>query len=437
MKNRWPGRMQTALIFLLTLSLAALTFALWLHDDPVRWDSAGPAAAAARLLGLVTPEPESIVVSRDLQYNEAARPNRIVWTTEQLHWGAQWDAALVDNVYDQHLKSPLGDAMGSAKPAGRRTIALWRHALTGDSLYVEFPSPLPLRALALWLSVEAPALRDIPVRRLALSFQEEVTFWYIDERDGVPYECQTALIAREMPSVDPSGLSLRPCRFGFEDPASFERTPHALLFDETPCPADARYTPATLRPPDTDAFLRTLQINPDTPARYDREGVTTYLDDTLTRTCRFSPGTIHYQAPLDPFDQTDLSPAPPRTYEAIEQSRALLSTLSLLLGEARFSLDKAAPSPDGSVTVTFTYELNGLPVHLADEKPPAELVFREGQLIQADVRVLTFSLGNEGAPLLPEGWMYLLLSKSEGDFELRISYGEEGGGLLTADWEYN
>ena len=293
MKRRAWERLQTVLAVLLTLSLTGLTFAFWLLDAPIQWDSAGPAAAAARALGLITPPPATVDIPRDLQYGEAARPVRVVWSENGQRSAVQLDTALTDSAYDR-LKDSLGQALGSAKTAARRTFDDWEHALSSDSLYLEYASALPLRSLALWLSSENTALPDLSARRLALVAADgSIALWFLDARDNTPYMCPTALPARDIPGVVPSGAL--PCRFGYED-AAFPRAPMVLLFERTPSPPEASCTPVSLSPPDTDAFLRALHINPDTNERYSIEEETTYLDDK--RACRFSPdGTIHYTAP--------------------------------------------------------------------------------------------------------------------------------------------
>ena len=436
MKGRIRDYTQTILIALLTLSLLALVLAIWLLETPVEWDSAGPAAVAARLLRLVTPPPETIIVPRGLQYGEAARPVCVVWTEGGRHWAAQLDTALTDSAFDR-LKGRFSEAMGSAGPPARQVRSAWLEALSSDSLYLEYASAQPLRAVALWLSSENAALPDVSVRRLALvSTDGAVTFWFVDERDGAPYMCRTSTPARDFPGAHQPGAL--PCRFGFED-AAFQRAPLCLLFDQTPAPSEAVCEPVSLSPPtpEVDAFLKALHINPDTNARFPDEEGTTYLGDR--RSCRFSrDGSVHYVNP-DASDKP-LSPlsAAPQTAEAIEQARELLAALSPLPGQARFSLNSAEPSEDGaSVTVTFVYELSGLTVRLADGMPPAVLVFRNGQLASADVRVLSFSLGGQPTePLLSAQIAYLALAATHpyGDIELRLYY-SECDGVLTPGWE--
>ncbi|MCL2747253.1 MAG: hypothetical protein FWE59_01175 [Oscillospiraceae bacterium] len=451
MSRRVREHLKTALIAVLMLSLLTLTFAIWLLDSPVTREDTGGLAWLAAALGLVSPQPESISIVVDNTYQEAALPAVFVWTRHGRHWSAPRDAALRDSAY-HNMKDTLGAALGSAgQPAAPQAAEAWCVALSADGIYLEFTAPLPLPALSLWLAAEEASLPDVPVRRLALVAQGLVlSLWFIDENDGMPYSCQTAMPAQTIADDPPRGFA--PCRFGFET-EGYQRAAYSLFFDEEPQPRAAVYTPATLTPPVVAAFLSQLDINPSTYACITQEdGSTTYFSGM--RYCQFARRErIRYVAPPDGQERdSDGAPvAAPQRFMEIETARALLAALSPLVGEGRLGFfavvadvaddvvadvvaEDAETPGAAAMTVTFIYELDGLPVFLS-EGPPAVFTFQGGQLIEADIRILAFSVHEEYTPLIPEATAYLLFGGQHpsGDFDLRLVYTEEEG-RLTVGW---
>ena len=71
----------------------------------------------------------------------------------------------------------------------------WEEALTScPGVYFDFQGDIPLQVLVGWLSGEESAL-DAHVRRLVLSlWQNQVAFYYQDQRDGYYYRCLTEVV---------------------------------------------------------------------------------------------------------------------------------------------------------------------------------------------------------------------------------------------------
>ena len=428
--------LKTAIILLLLISLLALTFLMWFQNVAISWENTGFAATMARALGLITPTPEIITLSPAIQYTEAIFPYRIVWTEGGAHWGAQYDPVLTDSAY-RLMKASLGTALGSAKSAVLKSEDAWYRALASDNFYLAYPVAISLHTLSLWFSVEEQTqLPDIMVRHLALvSNISGIYIWFIDEENDLFYQCLT-----ELPALNDAGTILNrllPCRFGFEEKA-FERAPLSLLFDKTPTPQSAVCFPVDQTRLVTDAFLSALNINPDTNALFTDQDGTTYFSGT--RSCHFTEEYIHYTSPSNTTDDDiSINLTETKNSDAIEKSRSLIATLSPALGEARFRLRNAESNTlTGVVTVTFDYELAGLTVHLSDRTPPAVLVFHDGRLVEANVRVLSFKLIDENPPQVPEQMAYGIFARLQlsGDFDLRMNYLEQNGQLL-AKWEIN
>ena len=430
--------LKSALIVLLIVTLLSLTAAIWLYDAPITWDSTGPLAATVRALGIVTPPPETIKLTLESSHGEAARPSRIVWTQDGVRLGTQYGTPLLDSLYDW-LKEPFRGALGSAGQPVRQPVSAWLDALSDDNIFLDYNTDIPMRTLALWLSSENSVLPDAPVHHLAVIIQEDAVFlWFINQNDRMPYRCSTALTVQDIPRTAPDGLL--PCRFGFEDD-SFSQTPLVPLFDQRPILPEASFQPVELTLSSTETFLKELHINSDSNNSFPNdEGTITYVDDL--RTCRISPwGFIRYSCPPS-TSETQGTPAesldPLQTAEWIEQSRALLATLSPLLRDARFSFSGISVSSENAiVTIAFDYTLSGLPVRLSGDSAPAVLVFTGGQLTSATIRVLSFALGDEPVLLMPETMAYQMLAVQypDGDFDLRLSYAEQGDGRLVAGWD--
>ncbi|MDR3207554.1 MAG: hypothetical protein LBT60_04400, partial [Oscillospiraceae bacterium] len=111
---------KTLVLTLLFLSLLGLTGLIWLDDlQPGGEALQGPLDAAARALGLRPAAAEGLPAVPETSYTEAARPLRLVLTTERIHWRA-WEGAAADGLYDR-AREQLGEALGSAGMPARRS----------------------------------------------------------------------------------------------------------------------------------------------------------------------------------------------------------------------------------------------------------------------------------------------------------------------------
>ncbi len=435
MRRRLRETLKTTLIVVLTLSLIALTTMTWFYDPSLRETLGfGFLNDVARAFGLTSPEPDSIHFVPIRQYAEAAYPVRTVLTLNGQHTGAQYEPALVNSIYENKLiRQSLGEAMGSARGLTVQTQTEWQQALMSDGLYFEYDAPVSLPMLSLWLSVEpSQALPDVPVKWLALVWQEDaMALFFISEADGQPYRCHTALSS---PDIFLSSFDLAPCRFGWED-ASYARAPHVLIFDTPPAPQNASFVPGfrldgpdIASIPEMNAFLRLLGINPSTNAHFPNSAGTTYLDNN--RSCLFSAGgAISYRHTPSAEPSADAQ----RPADLVELSRALLSTLAPLLEQAHLSLGTVT-TKGSDTTITFYYLLQGIRVQLSGGAP-VTLVFRNGTLVEASIRVLRLSTELTVPDLLPMHVAYLLLeSLHSDDFDLVLIYEERENGQLVPGW---
>ncbi|MDR2670942.1 MAG: hypothetical protein LBC26_04410 [Oscillospiraceae bacterium] len=393
---------KTLLIWVLLLGLLWLTGLAWVYDDSLL---DAPALAwvsdVRRALGLGAAAPDPIAPPDGRVAREAARPVRVAVMQDGARLGAQYAPEVVDALYER-LKNIMGEAIGSAAPPRRQTRAEWEQALAYDSVYWEYTAAVPLSVLAEWLSVAPPAGFDAPVRRFFLSNRDgALALFFLNEESLVPYVSDTALTFEP---VDTAGLS--PCRFAFEaGDGALARAPDTLLFDTPPVLMAVRCEVPALAGAETEAFLRGLRINPDTPAHYtEPDGTVVYVDDP--RICRFSPdGVIRYRAHGAADGAVSGTPA-----GRIEAARALLETLAPLLGDARFSLSGSAQEGEDRFVVDFGYETQGAAVLTPAGDPAARVVLSGGVVSEVVVRVRRFTRTDERVDLMPESLAYRLLA---------------------------
>ena len=129
---------------------------------------------------------------------EAVRPLRIAVNLtagmETGRYGVQYDQGAADALFQQ-VAGLLAEGLSSAGQPERVNRYQWEEALTScPGVYFDFQGDIPLQVLVGWLSGEESAL-DAHVRRLVLSlWQNQVAFYYQDQRDGYYYRCLTEVV---------------------------------------------------------------------------------------------------------------------------------------------------------------------------------------------------------------------------------------------------
>ena len=164
---------------------------------------------------------------------EAVRPLRIAVNLtagmETGRYGVQYDQGAADALFQQ-VAGLLAEGLSSAGQPERVNRYQWEEALTScPGVYFDFQGDIPLQVLVGWLSGEESAL-DAHVRRLVLSlWQNQVAFYYQDQRDGYYYRCLTEVVTPQQLESALTGMGTNGARFAFETDLYQDLDPDTLL----------------------------------------------------------------------------------------------------------------------------------------------------------------------------------------------------------------
>lgn len=329
-------------------------------------------------------------------YQEAARPINIVLSAEGGHFAGD-ASALYEN-----CGALLGEALGSSREPMPATAADWRGALSADSIYYEYASPVRLSVLAGWFGTEiSHSGRDVMVRRLCVSAGSvDPVLYYMDAETGSFYRCGTAASAASLASLTAAYLP-NDSQFVFELAADYDYVDPYMLIQNYLESLPALQAESAAGPELDEALLSHFGMNAYISAPYaEQDGDRVYVEGSTTLRVSTS-GLVTFRQEAD----GDRLPVLPRgeSSEAavIEAARQFLTDLSALVGgEGRFSLYSCA-AKEGVYTLRFSCFVGSYPVFLPDYAPAAELVIQNGHITQARVYFRSYSLGQSQVSLLP------------------------------------
>lgn len=397
-----------------TLLIAALTVsALWLCY-------LSPLVQASPLLGLFQVGGTS-VSQENTPSSISVTPFRMAVGNGVVRWGVQYDRQEMDEVFAQTAPL-LGEGLRTAGPPVVMNEERWQALLSGAGVWFDFLSPLPLSALCGWLQPGGESQLPQNARYLLLAAREDgsVILAYRDEDSGLYYQCATGLdadlhLAPVIQSIPPNGAY-----FAFENALLSEVvSPYTLLSPQI----DSLLVYTASSPdlsPGSDAALQTLSaLSFGNPNSAPINGGWVYVDgeDTLRL---YEDGRVSYHAG-QPGKYPAASASP---VGALELSWSMLETL---LSEARLYLSGLEPLEEGGWVVTFSYLLDGCPVHLQPEGWAARFVVTGAGVSEFDLYPRVYTATGQTALLLPpEKAAAALSALSEQAGELLVRYLDNG-----------
>lgn len=350
-------------------------------------------------------------------------------------YGVQYNQETVDALFN--TAGPLlGDALSEAGEPRSITERQWQALLSGQCIYFDFASPVPLTVLCAWLSGDggSDVLAD-SARRIILAPGQDgaILLCYREDEDGGFFQCATTLNAELLLSPITESVTPNGAFFAFEDSSLPDVVdPYTLFADE-----GARawiYTSATplilSDSAQTARLMSALSFSDQNQAAASEGMLYVDGDDTLRLS---GSGRVSYSA-----SSPGKYPAGEGLNGAIKAAWALAeAALGAVDGDARLYLISAQSSGESgdAYTITFGYTLNGSLVYLYDQGWAAQFQVQGGCIHRFTLYLRTYSSTGQQALLLPADKACAALTVlSDQPLELAVLYQDNGGSQILPSW---
>ena len=311
-------------------------------------------------------------------------------------YGTAYDSDETAAVF-RRFSVDLGEALGSAGAPAECAEDGFRACLSRCSVAMQFVSPVPLELLSGWLGVEMNSTAaEHLAGLLCLSASESEALLCYRTEDGTCFACTTAVNADGFRSrtaeYAPNGAI-----YDWENETLGLET-YTLLLSASPKTAVLRSAVPVLRENETDEVLAAMGMNSFVSSSYtEADGTVVYVSDETT--LRISPtGTLVYRRAV----QED---APGSGEDVLTAVSSAWSAAEICIGkhagegELRFAGAEYDASQSG-YKVLLDYSVDAVPVRLADGHA-AELIVRDGKVIQARLQMRQFTRTGAVTELLP------------------------------------
>lgn len=426
-KLRLPEWVKSLLILLLSLS------ALWLVRLSPLYVGSPLETWVDQLFSKEEAVPQTTV-----SLTAAARPLAISIVNSDGRYTAQYDASAVSTAFDA-VGTLLGEALVTAGTPFSISEDRWQTALSEPGIYLDLGFSLPFSVLVDWLGGEGS---DTPLttqaRRMALACgnnESDVWLFWQDSSSELFYACSTSLnrslhLLSEVSSWLPDSSF-----FAFEDEAYSACAPYTLISDT---PQLAVYTSATPLSAAHSAAVKqvldTLSYSVASGSSYAISGGTRYTDGTNTFQLT-DTGVLTYHASDPSHFPVSTSHETATLTECIEATRQLVqNTLGQFCGSAQLCLSELELEGN-SLTLTYQYRLNGVPVALRQEGWAAQFTITDGTITAFTLHFRSYSPSDDVTLLLPELQAAAAMSalNAEG-CELSMTYLDSGALSTSAGW---
>lgn len=327
---------------------------------------------------------------------------------------------------DEAFASPgnlLREALGSAESPQTCPESEFRAALAGDSIYYDFETSLPLSILAGFVGADAPAEQS--ARRLVLSVKGESVVLFLS--DGASYSrCSTKVALEDLKNLIGS-YQLGSAAFAFELDETALAPYSLLLTDETPSYPELAAESVS---GDTEAVLSAFGFAPSTKSRYMDNDTLVIMEGE--RTLRLHPdGTLTYEGGGTAGLLVSAAGDAPTAQEAALGCFQLLN--QLLSGDAALYLQSFQSNGLNSWTLTFDYQIGGVPIRRSNGEPAATVRLQGREIKWLSFYPRQYTEEESDSLLLPL-IQALAIARAYDGKELNICYTDTGAAVLSASW---
>lgn len=324
------------------------------------------------------------------------------------------------------IKTLLREVLGSARNRTDSTQAAFLEALGKTSVYCDFLSSLPAAYLADLMGLSTDS--SLSIRALAAVEEKGQVILLLWDGGSHYYQCATAVQTSTLTEVL-DHFELGVSTFAFEDSSGYGQRLSPLSLFPDPLPELPQLTLSAASVP-TETLLSALGFNPHTNSRYqDASGAEVVVEGD--RVIRISAsGAFSYTSGGEAALSIDASGTEPTVREAVTGVQSLLDALTPE-GEARLYL--LSLTQNGSeATLTFGYQLGGVPIRFADGSPAAEVTL-SGPAVSSLALTPRQYTSEAAAALLPLRQAMAIAGKADGA-ELSIGYADTGTYPISAVW---
>lgn len=324
------------------------------------------------------------------------------------------------------IKTLLREVLGSARNRTDSTQAAFLEALGKTSVYCDFLSSLPAAYLADLMGLSTDS--SLSIRALAAVEEKGQVILLLWDGGSHYYQCATAVQTSTLTEVL-DHFELGVSTFAFEDSSGYGQRLSPLSLFPDPLPELPQLTLSAASVP-TETLLSALGFNPHTNSRYqDASGAEVVVEGD--RVIRISAsGAFSYTSGGETALSIDASGTEPTVREAVTGVQSLLDALTPE-GEARLYLLSLTQNGSGT-TLTFGYQLGGVPIRFADGSPAAEVTL-SGRAVSSLALTPRQYTSEAAAALLPLRQAMAIAGK-DGGAELSIGYADTGAYPISAVW---
>jgi hypothetical protein len=366
-------------------------------------------------------------------YQQAALPTAMaVRGTSGLRYGVEYNSRNIEDLYN-NFKTELGEALGSASIPEKTNENEWRDALTGQGVYFDYGTAIPLDALARWLGTALINDSGNSARRLVIkSCGDNGVALYCMDGEGNTWRCETKAawsgIADELDAYLPNGAM-----FAYEKTALSDAEPYNLILNELPelykLNASGSAFNINSNTAETASELLGVSMYGDSSYR-ESDGTVVYLDDSGTVKLR-ADGYLSYNA----SDEGGLTEAD-NIADMVEASRSILSEIhETFSGDEKLLLTDISEEAD-TCTISFGYFVEGAEVKYGSRSAGAAL-FKDKSLIQLEIKIRSYKINDEKAQLLPEYQAAAIAADMSKGSEVKLIWPDSGRGTADISPKWN